>query len=98
MSGKTTTIEPPPEGAGSSSRATERQPMSFAFDHSYSSAVPKTDANYASQDTLYQDLGLGLLEHAFDGFNASTFAYGQTSSGKSYSMVRPGCPPPCTPR
>lgn len=94
ISGKTTTIEPPPETAGSSSRATERKPMSFSFDHSYASYGSKSDADYASQDTLYQDLGLGLLEHAFAGFNTSLYCYGQTGSGKSYSMVSAAARPP----
>lgn len=61
--------------------------MTFSFDNSYWSAGAKTDANYASQDTLYQDIGMGLLQHALDGYNACIFAYGQTGSGKSHSML-----------
>jgi phage terminase large subunit len=30
---------------------------------------------------------LQVLENAYDGFNCSLFAYGQTGAGKSYSMV-----------
>ena len=58
-------------------------PAQFSFDHSYNSAVSRDDPQYASQDTLYQDLGRDLLEHSFQGFNVTTFAYGQTGSGKS---------------
>ena len=33
------------------------------------------------------DLGIGVLENAWQGYNVSLFAYGQTGAGKSYSMV-----------
>lgn len=44
-------------------------------------------SKYASQQKVFDDLGRGVLQNAFDGFNCSLFAYGQTGSGKSYSMV-----------
>ncbi|ORY02908.1 kinesin-domain-containing protein [Basidiobolus meristosporus CBS 931.73] len=59
---------------------------SFAFDRSYWS-FDKNDPTYASQATLYNDLGEELLDHAFGGYNTCIFAYGQTGSGKSYSMM-----------
>lgn len=50
--------------------------------------VPDTaSSNYASQQKVFDDLGRGVLQNAFEGFNCSLFAYGQTGSGKSYSMV-----------
>ncbi|ESO99159.1 hypothetical protein LOTGIDRAFT_69828, partial [Lottia gigantea] len=36
---------------------------------------------------VFNDLGKGVLENAWQGYNCSLFAYGQTGSGKSYSMV-----------
>lgn len=36
---------------------------------------------------MFNDLGKGVLENAWNGYNCSLFAYGQTGSGKSYSMV-----------
>ena len=45
------------------------------------------DPEFASQDTVWNDLGIKVLEHAWEGFNVSLFAYGQTGAGKSYSMV-----------
>lgn len=49
---------------------------------------PKSSkSNYASQKKVFDDLGRGVLDNAFEGFNCSLFAYGQTGSGKSYSMV-----------
>jgi kinesin family protein 1 len=46
-----------------------------------------SNSKYASQRKVFDDLGRGVLENAFQGFNCSLFAYGQTGSGKSYSMV-----------
>ena len=45
--------------------------------------MSRNDPQYASQDTLFADLGRDLLEHAFHGFNVAILAYGQTGSGKS---------------
>ncbi|KAF8307665.1 hypothetical protein TcBrA4_0008090 [Trypanosoma cruzi] len=53
----------------------------FAFDHAYDTDVP--------QSSLYEDLGLPVLDSSFKGFNTCIFAYGQTGSGKSYSMMGP---------
>ena len=39
------------------------------------------------QKRVFDDLGRGVLENAWNGYNCSLFAYGQTGSGKSYSMV-----------
>ncbi|KAI8142449.1 hypothetical protein BJV82DRAFT_714044 [Fennellomyces sp. T-0311] len=58
----------------------------FTFDKSYWSA-DKNAPNYADQQTVYNDLGEDLLNHAFDGYNCCIFAYGQTGAGKSYSMM-----------
>jgi hypothetical protein len=53
------------------------------LDKSYWSAGARDDSNYASQQTLFQDVGLELLDHSFAGYNCCIFAYGQTGSGKS---------------
>lgn len=37
--------------------------------------------------TVYNDLGGGVLNNAWEGYNSTLFAYGQTSSGKSWSVV-----------
>jgi len=74
--GKSTTISNPDGG--------ER---TFAFDFSYNSFVPRDDAKYASQDTVWRDIGVRVLDNAYAGYNCSLFAYGQTGSGKSYSMM-----------
>ncbi|VDN12076.1 unnamed protein product [Dibothriocephalus latus] len=71
----------------------------FTFDYSYWSHdgfvvsddgtyVPDSPHSpYASQQTVFDDLGRGILQNAFDGYNCSLFAYGQTGSGKSYSVA-----------
>ena len=40
----------------------------------------------ADQSTIFTPV-IGLIESALNGYNASVLAYGQTSSGKTYSMV-----------
>ncbi|WVR08515.1 hypothetical protein IAU60_005570 [Kwoniella sp. DSM 27419] len=87
MEGNRTIIDPPEQAGPSSARATEKKSMPFSFDKSYWSAGSREDPNYASQQTLYEDLGVELLDHSFEGFNTCIFAYGQTGSGKSYSMM-----------
>ncbi|KAL0485382.1 kinesin-like protein [Acrasis kona] len=47
----------------------------------------KADSHFATQQTVFDDIGQGCLENAWQGYNVSLFAYGQTGSGKSYSMV-----------
>lgn len=60
-------------------KATKKKVMPFSFDRAY-------DEN-TEQSTLFDYVGLDLLEHSFNGFNTCVFAYGQTGSGKSHSMV-----------
>ncbi|ORY20865.1 P-loop containing nucleoside triphosphate hydrolase protein [Naematelia encephala] len=83
MEGQQTILQPPEIVAGSS-RATEKRTMTFSFDKSYWSAGPRDEPNYASQQTLYEDLGVELLDHSFEGFNTCIFAYGQTDSMMGY--------------
>jgi len=69
----------------------------FTFDYSYWShdgyeekedgVYQGTNDQYASQRKVFDDLGEGMLDNAWNGYNAALFAYGQTGSGKSYTMV-----------
>ncbi|XP_066281577.1 kinesin-like protein KIF28P [Branchiostoma lanceolatum] len=69
----------------------------FGFDQSYWShdgfkeddngIYQGTDSSYADQRRVFNDLGQGVLNNAWAGYNAALFAYGQTGAGKSYSMV-----------
>jgi kinesin family member 1 len=78
MSGNQTLIDPPEAGsaqaAAASGRATERKTIPFTFDKSYWSAGPRDEPGYCSQQTLFDDLGVELLDHAFGGFNACIMA------------------------
>ena len=75
MEGNQTFLDPPEEVAQQkSARATERKTMSFSFDKSYWSAGDRDDPKYCSQQTLFEDLGRELLDHAFNGFNACILA------------------------
>ncbi|GAA5927744.1 uncharacterized protein JCM15063_005982 [Sporobolomyces koalae] len=92
MEGNNTYLDPPEitNTSQGANRTTEKETKSFAFDKSYWSACAKDEPGYASQETLYEDLGKDLLDHSFQGFNTCIFAcksHGQTGSGKSYSMM-----------
>ncbi|XP_074661847.1 kinesin-like protein unc-104 [Tubulanus polymorphus] len=80
--GKTTTITNPKAGPKDAQRN-----HSFNFDHSYMSQTDSSDPEFVSQRQVYEDIGLEMLEHAFEGYNVCIFAYGQTGAGKSYTMM-----------
>ncbi|XP_077200403.1 kinesin-like protein KIF28 [Paroedura picta] len=44
-------------------------------------------SKYAGQREVFHDLGEGVLDSAWQGYNATLLAYGPTGSGKSYSMI-----------
>ncbi|KAK9448936.1 uncharacterized protein V1518DRAFT_416740 [Limtongia smithiae] len=69
-----------------SAKSKAEKSKEFVFDKSYWSFDKGSDS-YASQTTIFDDLGMPLLDNAFKGFNNCIFAYGQTGSGKSYSML-----------
>ena len=69
----------------------------FAFEYSYWSfdgfntekdgyLSPQPGSKYCDQRKIFNDLGVGIISQAFDGFNSSIFAYGQTGSGIFFSL------------
>ncbi|XP_070834692.1 uncharacterized protein stard9 [Chaetodon trifascialis] len=60
--------------------------LEFCFDYCYWSVDP-ADPHYASQEEVFQDLGVSVLSGASEGYNVCLFAYGQTGSGKTYTMM-----------
>ncbi|XP_043859117.1 kinesin-like protein KIF28P [Dromiciops gliroides] len=46
-----------------------------------------SNSEFAGQRDVFRDLGQGVLDSAWQGYNATLLAYGQTGSGKSYSMI-----------
>ncbi|ELU07126.1 hypothetical protein CAPTEDRAFT_150014 [Capitella teleta] len=81
MDGKTTTITDPRPGHDFG------RVHSFNFDHSYWSHTTAEDPKFANQKLVYDEIGIEMLEHAFEGYNVCIFAYGQTGAGKSYTMM-----------
>lgn len=41
------------------------------------------------QEEIYNEVGAPVLLNILDGFNGTIMAYGQTSSGKTYTMQGP---------
>eukprot|EP01062_Namystynia_karyoxenos_P020440 TRINITY_DN1773_c1_g3_i1.p1 TRINITY_DN1773_c1_g3~~TRINITY_DN1773_c1_g3_i1.p1 ORF type:complete len:1438 (+),score=462.47 TRINITY_DN1773_c1_g3_i1:143-4456(+) len=64
-------------------------PRTFEFDQNFWSLGNPQDPNFASQRTVFETVGVPLVAHAMLGYNACIFAYGQTSSGKTYTMMGP---------
>ncbi|XP_045565967.1 uncharacterized protein isoform X2 [Salmo salar] len=65
---------------------TDRGRHSFSYDFSYDSTDVRSP-NFVPQEKVYKDLGCDVLKAAFEGYNACVFAYGETGSGKSYTMI-----------
>ena len=49
----------------------------------YTATYPR----YHDQDYVYNKVGKEILDNAINGYHSCLFAYGQTSAGKSYSML-----------
>ncbi|KAK9346429.1 hypothetical protein V1522DRAFT_404408 [Lipomyces starkeyi] len=97
-----TVVQAPDDSPGSKSTPSKsfsraEKMKIFKYDKSYWS-FDSIDEKYASQEQVFNDLGMPLLDNAFKGFNNCIFAYGQTGSGKSYSMMGPRDEPGVIPR
>lgn len=62
------------------------EPKVYEFDRCYWSHSADHPL-YATQETLYQEQGIDMINKAMKGYNNCIFAYGQTGSGKSFSVV-----------
>ena len=51
----------------------------FAFDRVFSSR--------SSQRDIFREIGEPIIENTLTGFNSTLIAYGQTASGKTYTMI-----------
>lgn len=40
----------------------------------------------SKQKDIYEDCAYGIIESIFEGYNGTIFAYGQTGTGKTYTM------------
>ncbi|EDQ88497.1 uncharacterized protein MONBRDRAFT_9005 [Monosiga brevicollis MX1] len=89
---------------------TSAGPRPFGFDRCYWShdnfaesddgvLIPASDSSpYASQQHIFEDLGATLVTNVLAGYNACAMAYGQTSAGKSYTMIGTPTNPGLVPR
>jgi kinesin family protein 1 len=60
----------------------------YKYDYSYWSCDENVNnQKFATQEQVYQDLGIEMLEHSFEGYNVCIIAYGQTGAGKSFTMM-----------
>eukprot|EP00954_Amorphochlora_amoebiformis_P017865 1322103-Amorphochlora_amoeboformis.AAC.2 len=59
----------------------------YYFDHALWSHDGFGTDEYVSQENLFDILGKDLLLSAWEGYNVCLFAYGQSGSGKSFSMT-----------
>jgi len=84
--------------AGESTTITSdgQAPKTFTFDYSYWSH--DQSSNFATQETVMDEVGSGILSNALNGFHGCLFAYGQTGAGKSYSVVGSPSDPGIIPR
>ena len=53
-------------------------PKSFTFDYVYDWNV--------QQEKIYTDTGYPIVESVLEGYNGTIFAYGQTGTGKTFTM------------
>ncbi|KAI9476657.1 hypothetical protein BX667DRAFT_469101 [Coemansia mojavensis] len=99
MDKQQTTIKQPAqeETASSKHRGRQRQ-RTYNFDYSYWTAGDRNDPRYASQTSIFNDIGRAVLGHALSGYHCCVFAYGQTGSGKSYTMMGSDKDPGLIPR
>ncbi|XP_041101702.1 kinesin-like protein KIF13A isoform X2 [Polyodon spathula] len=91
---QTVLCPPPPNSKGEN----RKQTKVFAFDYCFWSMEESNVTKYAGQEVVFKSLGEGILENAFQGYNACIFAYGQTGSGKSFSMMGTADQPGLIPR
>ncbi|THD26072.1 Kinesin KIF13B [Fasciola hepatica] len=68
----------------------------FTFDHIF---APSADQdNQMLQAEIFSVLGTEALNSIFDGYNSSLFAYGQTGTGKTYTIFGTNDAPGLLPR
>lgn len=60
---------------------TDTGPNKFTFDRVFS---PETN-----QEEVFQEVGVSLVDNLLAGFNCTLFAYGQSGSGKTFTMEGP---------
>eukprot|EP00667_Euglena_gracilis_P001342 EG_transcript_1341 len=62
-----------------------RTAQQFTFSHLWGMHVPTTE--------LYREVGLPIVQQVFEGYNGCIMAYGQTNSGKTFTISGHGASP-----
>eukprot|EP01042_Synura_sphagnicola_P036385 gene36385-biopygen3899 len=70
----------------------------YDFDYVLDSSDVSKPKTYASQSQVYKSLGADVVSDIIEGNNATIIAYGQTFSGKSYTMFGTSDDPGLIPR
>lgn len=58
----------------------------FGFHRCYYSTDDTMGHPPVNNSFLFNDIGKEILDHIYQGYNSTVFAYGQTGAGKSYSI------------
>lgn len=58
----------------------------YGFDYCFDSSNPEAQG-FADQARIYQTLGQTVLDALFTGYNSCLVAYGQSASGKTYTVM-----------
>jgi kinesin family protein 5 len=66
---------------GINTKTGQQEPINYTYDHCF-------DTNCRQQD-VYNTAVLPIIESVLEGFNGTILAYGQTSSGKTHTMLGP---------
>eukprot|EP00929_Paragymnodinium_shiwhaense_P067785 TRINITY_DN34083_c0_g1_i1.p1 TRINITY_DN34083_c0_g1~~TRINITY_DN34083_c0_g1_i1.p1 ORF type:complete len:1357 (-),score=345.87 TRINITY_DN34083_c0_g1_i1:52-4122(-) len=56
-------------------------------------STDRTSANFTSQERVFEIFGLRMVDHALSGYNSAIFAYGQTGTGKTTTIMGDAQPP-----
>eukprot|EP00929_Paragymnodinium_shiwhaense_P062597 TRINITY_DN31251_c0_g1_i1.p1 TRINITY_DN31251_c0_g1~~TRINITY_DN31251_c0_g1_i1.p1 ORF type:complete len:710 (+),score=125.10 TRINITY_DN31251_c0_g1_i1:37-2166(+) len=63
-----------------------KESRAFECDIAFDSSAPSS-GGHADQQAVYDAVGRNLVENATEGYNCCLIAYGQTGTGKTYTMV-----------
>jgi len=65
----------------------------FQMDAAMDSSIDRNSPNYWTQERVYNFFGKRMIEHALQGFHSAVFAYGQTGTGKTTTVMGDLDPP-----
>ncbi|XP_026760849.2 kinesin-1 heavy chain-like [Galleria mellonella] len=81
-------------GAGDSRERVRRYYADYTFD----SACPVTNPTFANQETIFETIGQDVIRSVSRGCSACVLAYGQSATGKTYTMMGTYTQPGLVPR